>query len=107
LLFILVFVYFRLCPTQEVLGFLFGFGQPQANYWIHWLTPILNAALGYEMQLPERQPADLEEVRKACPELQFILDCSSFWMEQSGPFSGPKTPSDEKITTAGRRNGTQ
>jgi len=27
-----ILVYFRLYPTQEVLGFLFGFGQPQANY---------------------------------------------------------------------------
>ncbi|MFN3761738.1 MAG: transposase family protein, partial [Anaerolineae bacterium] len=36
LLFILL--YFRLYPTQEVLGFLFGFGQPQANYWVHRLT---------------------------------------------------------------------
>jgi len=69
-----ILVYFRLYPTQEVLGFLFGFGQPQANYWVHWLTPILNAALGYEMQLPARQPATLQQVLEACPELHFILD---------------------------------
>ncbi|WP_225913759.1 helix-turn-helix domain-containing protein [Leptolyngbya ohadii] len=33
LLFILV--YFRLYPTQEVQGFLFGIGQPQAHEWVH------------------------------------------------------------------------
>lgn len=69
-----ILLYFRLYPTQEVLGFLFGFGQPQANYWVHWLTPILNAALGYEKQLPARQPASLQQVLEMCPELQFILD---------------------------------
>ena len=58
LLFILV--YFRLYPLQEVQGLLFGLGQPQANEWIHRLTPILNAVLGHEKQLPARKAADLE-----------------------------------------------
>jgi len=72
----LVFIlfYFRLYPTQEVVGFLFGLGQAQANEWIHRLTPVLNAALGYEQQLPARQAVDLEYVLVACPELEFIID---------------------------------
>ena len=60
LLFILM--YFRLYPTQEVQGFLFGMSQAQANQWIHRLTGVLNQALGYEQQLPEREPANLETV---------------------------------------------
>lgn len=72
----LVFIlfYFRLYPTQEVLGFLFGLGQPQANEWVHRLTPVLNTALGYEQQLPARQAADLVHVLAACPGLEFIID---------------------------------
>jgi hypothetical protein len=72
----LVFIlfYFKVYPTQEVLGFLFGIGQPQANVWIHHLTPLLNTALGYEQQLPARQAADLEQVLAQCPELEFIID---------------------------------
>jgi hypothetical protein len=54
---VFILVYFRLYPTQEVLGFLFGIGQPQANEWVHRLTPRLNAALGSEQQLPARQAA--------------------------------------------------
>ena len=42
LLFILV--YFRQYPTQEVQGYLFGIGQPQANEWVHRLTGVLNQA---------------------------------------------------------------
>ena len=49
LLFILL--YFRFYPTQELVGFLFGISQPQANVWVHRLTPVLNAALGQEQQL--------------------------------------------------------
>ncbi len=72
LLFILV--YFRLYPTQEVQGFLFGIGQPQAHEWVHKLTPILHKALGYEKQLPERSPWRLERVLKEYPMLELIID---------------------------------
>lgn len=72
LLFILV--YFRLYPTQEVQGFLFGIGQPQAHEWVHKLTQVLNQALGYERQLPEREPSRLEAVLNQCPSLEFIID---------------------------------
>jgi len=72
LLFILV--YFRLYPTQEVQGFLFGIGQPQAHEWVHKLTLILNTALGYEKQLPERSPWRLERVLKEYPMLELIID---------------------------------
>ena len=53
----LVFIlcYFRLYPVQVLQGYLFGRGQPQANEWIHRLTPALDQALGYEKQLPARQ----------------------------------------------------
>jgi len=72
LLFILV--YFRLYPTQEVQGFLFGIGQPQAHEWVHKLTPILNQTLGYEQQLPERNSWCLEQVLKECVGLELIID---------------------------------
>lgn len=59
---LLILVYFRLYPTQAVQGFLFGIGQPQAHEWVHKLSQVLNQALGYERQLPER------------PSLEFIID---------------------------------
>jgi hypothetical protein len=72
LLFILF--YFRQYPVQMAQGFFFGMGQPQANEWIHRLTPILKQALGYEMQLPARAPQDIRQVLSTCPGLEFILD---------------------------------
>ena len=72
LLFILF--YFKFYPVQVVQGYFFGLGQPQANEWIHRLTPLLNEALGYEQQLPTRQARDAEAILAACPGLEFIID---------------------------------
>src|SRR5947209_19453495 len=72
-LFFILF-YFRHYPTQEVLAFWFGFSQGQANQWIHRLTPILNQALGGELQLPARSAADLAGVLQACDDPEFIID---------------------------------
>ena len=69
-----ILVYFKLYPLQAVQGFFFGVSQPQANYWIHRLTPVLNAALGYEAQLPARKAADVAQVLERCPALEFIID---------------------------------
>jgi len=69
-----ILFYFRQYPTQEVQGFLFGIGQPQANLWVHRLTVILNRALGKEQQLPERKASKLEQVLANCPELEFVID---------------------------------
>jgi DDE superfamily endonuclease/Helix-turn-helix of DDE superfamily endonuclease len=62
-LFFILF-YLRHYPTQEVLGFLFGISQGQANQWIHRLTPIVKKALGEEKERPVRRPQDSEDRRK-------------------------------------------
>jgi DDE superfamily endonuclease len=45
----------------------------QAHEWVHKLSGILNEALGYEKQLPEREPHRLEALAE-CPSLAFIID---------------------------------
>jgi hypothetical protein len=72
----LVFIlfYFRVYPVQLAQGFFFGMGQPQANEWIHRLSPVLKAALGYDLQLPARQPQDIKAILETCPGLEFIID---------------------------------
>jgi len=72
----LVFIlfYFKFYPVQVVQGYFFGLGQPQANEWLHRLTPLLNAALGYQQQLPARKTLDASLILAACPGLEFIID---------------------------------
>jgi hypothetical protein len=71
---VFILVYFRFYPVQVLHGFLFGLSQPQANDWIHRLTPLLNEALGYEQQLPARRATEIEALLEACPELEFMID---------------------------------
>lgn len=71
---VFILVYFRLYPVQVLQGFLFDLSQPQANDWIHRLTPVLNAALGEEQQLPARRAKDIATLLEACPELEFMID---------------------------------
>ncbi|MGJ3239551.1 MAG: transposase family protein [Anaerolineae bacterium] len=60
--------------AQILQGFLLNMSQPQANDWIHRLTPILNEALGVQHHLPARASTDIEKLLQACPELEFMLD---------------------------------
>jgi hypothetical protein len=110
LLFILV--YFRLYPTQAVQGFLFDMGQPQAHEWVHKLSGVLNQALGYEKQLPEREPHRLEAVLQQCPSLEFIIDGTERRInrpkdkeDQKQYYSGKKTAHTVKNNVMSHRRG--
>src|SRR5262245_60899553 len=61
LLFILV--YLKAYPLQAVMGELFGLSQPQVNYWIHRLLPVLRTALDDLGVLPERDPTHVARHR--------------------------------------------
>src|SRR6267378_1316761 len=89
--------YFRHYPTQETLAFLFGFSQGQACQWIHRLTPIVNQALGYQLQLPARQPADIHQVLAACPGLEFLIDGTE------RPIRRPKDPRRRREDYSGKK----
>lgn len=90
-------MYFQLYPTQAVQGFLFGISQAQANEWVHRLTGVLNQALGYEQQLPERDPANLEKVLSACPSLEFLIDGTERRINR------PKDKADRKTYYSGKK----
>ncbi len=68
-----VLFYFKCYPLQEVMGLLFGLSQPQVCLWIGRLTPLVNAALGRELVLPARRPADLEKLLAEVPELRLLI----------------------------------
>lgn len=84
-------MYFHLYPTQEVQGFLFGMSQAQANQWIHCLTHVLNQAFGYEQQLPEREPANLESILQIYPSLEFMIDGTERRINRPKDKAGRKT----------------
>ena len=93
-----VLFYFKCYPLQEVMGVLFGLSQPQVCLWIGRLTPLVNAALGREMVLPARRPADLEKLLTEVPELRLlILDGSE------RPIRRPKDKQRKKDDYSGKK----
>ena len=68
-----VLFYFKCYPLQEVMGVLFGLSQPQVCLWVGRLTPLVNAALGRELVLPARRPADLKALLAEVPELRLLV----------------------------------
>lgn len=95
LLFILV--YFRQYPVQILQGYLFGMGQAQANEWIHRLTPLLEAALGYACQLPARHSSDISQILARCPGLEFIIDGTE------RPIRRPQAPERQRRHYSGKK----
>lgn len=70
LLFILV--YQKTYPLQTMHGLQFGLSQPQTNYWIHRLLPILRESLAELGMTPERDPQVVAEsrlVNESAPDL--------------------------------------
>ena len=73
LLFILI--YQKTYPIQEMLGLQFGISQPQANYWVHLLLPILKQTLAEMGLTPERDPeAVVDSPLVAEAEPDFLID---------------------------------
>jgi hypothetical protein len=95
-LFFILF-YLRHYPTQEVLGFLFGISQGQANHWIHCLTPIVKKALGEEQELPGRTAEDSKAFMQDCPELAFIIDGTD------RPIRRPQDSEDRRKDYSGKK----
>ena len=64
---------FKYYPLQEVMGVLFKLSQPQVCLGVGRLTPLVNAALGRELPLPTRQPADLDTLLAEVPGLLLLV----------------------------------
>lgn len=93
-----VLFYFKCYPLQEVMGVLFGLSQPQVCLWIGRLTPLVNAALGRELVLPARRPADLETLLAAVPELRLLVIDGA-----ERPIRRPKNPQRKKDDDSGKK----
>ena len=90
--------YFKCYPLQEVMGVLFGLSQPQVCLWIGRLTPLVNAALGKELVLPARRPADLETLLAEVPELRLLVIDGA-----ERPIRRPKDKDDQKKNYSGKK----
>ena len=99
LLFILV--YLKTYPLQVVMCELFGLSQPQVNYWIHRLLPVLQEALDDLGVCPERHASHFAQSQAPSEaEPRLIIDGT----ERGG--NGQKALKNRPCTTAARRKRT-
>ena len=75
----------------------FGLSQGQVSHWVGVLTPLVNAALGRELLLPARAPADLDRLLEENPELILLIDGTE------RPVRRPKNPDDQKQDYSGKK----
>lgn len=94
-----VLFYFKCYPLQEVMGVLFGLSQPQVCLWIGRLTPLVSDALGDELLLPTRRPADLTRLLEEVPELRVMLTIDG----TERPIRRPADPQDRKDDYSGKK----
>src|SRR5260370_21481093 len=96
LLFLLV--YLKTYPLQAVMGELFDLSQPQVNYWIHRLLPVLRSALDDLGVLPERNPRHLAQDPCASGrEPRLIIDATERRRQR------PKNPEKQALFYSGRK----
>ena len=93
-----VLFYFKCYPLQEVMGVLFGLSQPQVCLWIGRLTPLVNAALGRELVLPARRPADFAQLLEEVPELRLLVIDGA-----ERPIRRPKDKQSKKDDYSGKK----
>jgi hypothetical protein len=107
LLFLLV--YLKTYPLQIVMAELFGLSQPQVNYWLRRLLPVLRDALDELDVLPERDPhafagtqtPPLERTRRIIDGTERRRQRPKSPEKQRAHYSGrKKTHSDKNVVVA-------
>ena len=113
LLFILV--YQKTAPLQTMQGLQFGLSQPQTNYWIHRLLPVLQASLRALGLAPERVGSAVATTPRALTGgAHLSLDGTERRLQrpvnatqQTAKYSGKKRTHTDKNLVLGNENTTQ
>jgi hypothetical protein len=96
-LFFILF-YFKCYPTFDVAGVLFELERSQTNRWMHRLQPVLEAALGKKMALPERKLESLEQFVQRFPEVgEVMIDGTE------RPIQRPQDPEGQRLNYSGKK----
>ena len=72
-LFFILF-YLKNYPLQTTIGFIFGLSQPRANYWIHFLSGILEETLKKMELMPASTPQELQDELESGVQQDLTID---------------------------------
>lgn len=93
-----ILFYFKCYPTFDVAGLLFDIDRSQAHLWMHRLQPILEAALGEQMALPERKLDSVEAFIERFPGVKRVMMDGT-----ERPIQRPQDPEKQKLNYSGKK----
>jgi hypothetical protein len=93
-----ILFYFKSYPTFDLAGLLFELDRAQAHYWMHRLQPILEAALGEKLALPERKLTSLEAFIERFPGVKRVMVDGT-----ERPIARPQNPEAQKLNYSGKK----
>jgi hypothetical protein len=93
-----VLFYFKCYPTFDLAGILFDLDRSQANRWLHRLQPILEAALGTQLALPERKLESVEQFVSRFPGVKRVMIDGT-----ERPIQCPQDPRRQTETYSGKK----
>jgi hypothetical protein len=93
-----ILFYFKCYPTFDLAGLLFDIDRAQAHYWMHRLQPILEAALGEKMALPERKLTSIEAFMERFPGVERVMIDGT-----ERPIQRPQDPEQQKLNYSAKK----
>jgi len=96
-LFFILF-YFKCYPTFDLAGILFDLHRSQAHEWMHRLQPLLEAALGQKLALPERKLESIEAFLERFPGVKRIMIDGT-----ERPIARPQEPEAQALNYSGKK----
>lgn len=89
---------FKSYPTFDLAGLLFDIDRAQAHYWMHRFQPMLEAALGATMALPERKLTSIEAFIERFPGVDRVMIDGT-----ERPIQRPQDPEAQKLNYSGKK----
>ncbi|HEY9655108.1 MAG TPA: transposase family protein [Crinalium sp.] len=93
-----ILFYFKCYPTFDLAGILFDLDRSQTHAWMHGLQPVLEAALGEKMVLPERKLRRLEAFLEAFPGVERVMIDGT-----ERPIQRPQDPEQQTLHYSGKK----
>jgi hypothetical protein len=90
--------YFKCYPTFDLAGILFDLDRSQTHAWMHELQPVLEAALGEKLALPERKLRSLEAFVEAFPGVERVMIDGT-----ERPIQRPQDPEQQTLNDSGKK----
>ena len=93
-----ILFYFKCYPTFDLAGVLFDLDRSQTHEWMHGLQPVLEAALGEKMVLPERKLRSIEAFMEAFPGVERVMIDGT-----ERPIQRPQDPDQQTLNYSGKK----